>query len=95
MENLIKIKDTIIKLQCLYHDKELTNDSLCRVAFFLLTFLHNNQCHPEVYNAVVTQLLHISKILPDKNELRYSLDLMESWIEVLIKTKKIEHEKIN
>lgn len=95
MEYLTLIKDTVVELQCQLLNDDLTSDSLCREAFLLLTSLHNMECDGEVYNAMVKQLLHLSKNLSNKEELRYSLDLMESWVEILIRTKEVENKLVN
>lgn len=92
MTNLELIQDAVYTLQNLEHDGELKANSLSKEGFFLLAALHNNQCHPEVYNAVVKQLLHIYDNLPNKKEVKHSLDLMESWVEVLIRTQEVEEE---
>jgi hypothetical protein len=89
MKNLKLIQNVVYDLQNLEHDGELKANSLSKEGFFLLTALHNNQCHPEIYNAVVKQLLYIYDNLPNKKEVKHSLDLMESWVEVLIRTKTV------
>lgn len=92
MTNLELIQNAVYTLQNLEHDGELKANSLGKEGFFLLTALHNNQCHPELYNAVVKQLLHIYNNLPNKEEVKHSLNLMESWVEVMIRTQEIEDE---
>lgn len=92
MTNLELIQNAVYTLQNLEHDGELKANSLSKEGFFLLSALHNNQCHPEVYNAVVKQLLHIYNNLPNKEEVKHSLNLMESWVEVMIRTQEIEDE---
>lgn len=92
MTNLELIQNAVYTLQNLEHDGELKAASLSKEGFFLLTALHNNQCHPELYNAVVKQLLYIYKNLPNKEEVKHSLNLMESWVEVMIRTQEIEDE---
>lgn len=95
MTNLELIQNAVYTLQNLEHDGELKANSLSKEGFFLLTALHNNQCHPEVYNAVVKQLLHIYNNLPNKKEVKHSIDLMESWVEVLIRTQEVEENTCN
>lgn len=92
MKNLELIQNAVYTLQNLEHDGELKVSSLSKEGFFLLSALYNNRCHPEIYNAVVKQLLHIYDNLPNKNEVKHSLDLMESWVEVLIRTQEVEEE---
>ena len=92
MKNLILIRDTVNELQSFELVKDLNINNLSREAFLLLTELYNNKCHPEVYNAVIKQLSHIRENLPNKEEVKHSLNLMESWIEVLIRTKEAEDE---
>ena len=92
MKNLELIQNAVYALQNLEHDGELKATSLSKEGFLLLTALHNNRCHPEIYNAVVKQLLHIYGNLPYKGEVKHSLDLMESWVKVLIRTKELEDE---
>lgn len=92
MTNLELIQNAVYTLQNLEHDGELKATSLSKEGFFLLIALHNNQCHPELYNAVVKQLLYIYKNLPNKEEVKHSLSLMESWVEVMIRTQEIEDE---
>lgn len=92
MKNLELIQNAVYTLQNLEYDGELKVSSLSKEGFFLLSALHNNRCHPEIYNAVVKQLLHIYDNLPNKEEVKHSLDLMESWVEVLIRTQEVEEE---
>ena len=92
MKNLELIQNAVYNLQNLEHDGDLTANYISKEGFFLLTELHNNRCHPEIYNAVVKQLLHIYYNLPNKKEVKHSLDIMESWVEVLIRTKEVEDE---
>ena len=92
MKNLELIQNAVYTLQNLEYDGELKVSSLSKEGFFLLSALHNNRCHPEIYNAVVKQLLYIYDNLPNKKEVKHSLDLMESWVEVLIRTQEVEEE---
>ena len=87
MTNLELIQNAVYTLQNLEHDGELKANSLSKEGFFLLSALYNNRCHPEIYNAVVKQLLHIYDNLPNTEEVKYSFNLMQSWVDVLIRTE--------